>query len=220
MSLFVPPSLATSKTLQQYIIGVRRLLHDATGNYWSDSEITDYINDARYRVVADTGCNRVLQTVPLLVGQETYSFSALPQGSLTIDVLNITVNWGTMRVPLNYMVYTEFNMKMRAWQSFSARPVAFSVYGGSNVYIGPVPDQAYSSEWDTVVIPVPLVNASDIDTLAFPFTSPITFYAAYLAKQKEQSYDEANRFHDEYKGKVREAIRSSFTRRMPSVFRG
>lgn len=207
-------------TLTQYITSTRRLLHDATGNYWTDAELTDYINEARFRVVSDTGCNRVLQTVNLTVGQETYGYAVLPSGTSTIDVLNITVLWGAMRVPLNYMAFTEFNMKMRAWQSFQARPVAFTVYGQNTVYVGPIPDQTYVSEWDTVVMPTTLVNGTDADTILFPFTSGITFYAAYLAKYKEQSYEEADRFMAAYQTKVRESIRSSFTRRLPSVFGG
>lgn len=207
-------------TLTQYITSTRRLLHDSTGNYWSDAELTDYINEARFRVVADTGCNRVLQTVNVTAGQETYAYGVLPSGTSTIDVLNITVLWGAMRVPLNYMPFTEFNMKMRAWQSFQARPVAFTVYGQNTVYVGPIPDQTYVSEWDTVVMPATLVNGTDVDTILFPYTTGITFYAAYLAKYKEQSYEEADRFREAYNVKVRESIRSSFTRRLPSVFGG
>ena len=48
-------------TLSSYITEVRRLLHDANGNFWSDTELTDNINDARERVVRDTGCLRTLQ---------------------------------------------------------------------------------------------------------------------------------------------------------------
>jgi hypothetical protein len=48
-------------TLGSYITEVRRLLHDANGNFYSDSELTDYINSARERVVRDTGCLRTLQ---------------------------------------------------------------------------------------------------------------------------------------------------------------
>ena len=206
--------------LSDYVTSTQRLLHDSTANYWSVAELVTYINEARNRIVVDTGCNRVLQTVTLGVGTETYAYSTLPQGTSTVDVLNITVLWGTMRVPLNYMVFTEFNMKMRAWQSFQSRPVAFSVYGNQNIYVGPIPDQNYVSEWDTVVLPAPLVNQTDVDTLMFPFTSPIPFYAAYMAKYKEQSYQEADKFKAEYAIKAREAIRSSFTRRMPSVFGG
>ena len=48
-------------TLTSYISEVRRLLHDANGNFWDDAELTDYINSARERVVRDTGCLRTLQ---------------------------------------------------------------------------------------------------------------------------------------------------------------
>jgi hypothetical protein len=36
-------------------------LHDANSVFWSTSELTDYINDARERVARDTGCLRTLQ---------------------------------------------------------------------------------------------------------------------------------------------------------------
>jgi hypothetical protein len=48
-------------TLSSYITEVQRLLHDANAVFWSTSELTDYINDARERVARDTGCLRTLQ---------------------------------------------------------------------------------------------------------------------------------------------------------------
>jgi len=48
-------------TLSSYITEVQRLLHDANAVFWSNSELTDYINEARERVVRDTGCLRTLQ---------------------------------------------------------------------------------------------------------------------------------------------------------------
>jgi hypothetical protein len=50
-------------TLSTYITEVRRLLHDANGNFYTDSQLTDYINSARDRVVRDTGCLRTIQIV-------------------------------------------------------------------------------------------------------------------------------------------------------------
>jgi len=206
-------------TLSNYITSTRRLLHDANANFWSDSELTDYINAGRNRVTSDTGCSRALQSYSLIQGQESYVFSSvLPLGSTTIDVLNLTLLWGNMRVPMNYMPFTEFNAKMRVWQSYQGRPVVFTVYGQSTVYVGPVPDMVYVTEWDTVVSPAPLVNATDVDTILFPYTEPVTYYAAYMAKYKEQSYQEAQLFHDEYKSKALTAIRSSMTRRLPSAY--
>ena len=50
-------------TLSTYITEVRRLLHDANANFYTDSQLTDYINSARERVVRDTGCLRTIQIV-------------------------------------------------------------------------------------------------------------------------------------------------------------
>jgi hypothetical protein len=48
--------------------------------------------------------------------------------------------------PLRYMPWTLFNAQLRYWQNYIGRPVAFSVYGQQQIYIGPVPDQSYLME--------------------------------------------------------------------------
>jgi len=50
-------------TLSSYITDVQRLLHDANSVFWSTTELTDYINQARERVVRDTGCLRTIQSI-------------------------------------------------------------------------------------------------------------------------------------------------------------
>ena len=64
-------------TLSSYITEVRRLLHDANGNFYSDSELTDYINNARTRLVRDTGVLRTLQSASIANNTETLSFLSL-----------------------------------------------------------------------------------------------------------------------------------------------
>lgn len=276
-------------TLASYILETRRLLHDSTGKYWSDTELTDYINDARNNVVGDTGCTRSLQTIYLSTNLESYAYGSVtgflvtaggtgytslptititdPTGSgatavatltsgvvtaisitaggagytaptvaitggggtgatakasainpTTIDVLNISVIWGTMRVMLNYMSFTEFNSRLRVWQALLSRPAAFSIYGQSLVYVGPVPDQYYASEWDTVVLPNVLVNTTDNDIMLYPYTEAVAYFASHKAKIKEQSYNEAKLFEDQYRAKVKYALQSTFTRRIPSAY--
>ena len=70
-----------SQTLQGYITEVRRLLHDANANFYTNSQITDYINGARDRIVRDTGCLRTIQvaqtpTTPVAGGANPYFWSA------------------------------------------------------------------------------------------------------------------------------------------------
>lgn len=71
--------------LSDYLTEVRRLLHDANGNFWSDTDLYDYINLGRNHVVTDTGCLRQYQTAWVQAGTEFYTFGGVWQ---------ITVNSG------------------------------------------------------------------------------------------------------------------------------
>lgn len=109
---------------------------------------------------------------------------------------------------------------LRAWNQFQSRPVAWSRQGTSigNVFIGPIPDQTYSSEWDIAYLPVDLVDGSSVDELVYPFTDPVPFYAAYQAKFKEQSYGESAVFEQQFNKKIIGAVNAVFTRHLPNVY--
>jgi hypothetical protein len=205
-------------TLSTYITQVRRLLHDANANFWSDPELTDYINEARNRLVRDTGCLRRLQKSVLVIGQEVYDFSTLPLGDKTMDVININAYWGNSRIPLRYLPWTQFNAELRYWQNYIGQPVVYSMYGPTQYYIAPVPQDAYPTELDTVIMPDDLVNITDVDQIPNPWTGPVQFYAAYMAKYKEQSYGEAELFKNEYVKHVQSVLTSTYTRRMPDPY--
>ncbi len=288
-------------TLSTYITEVRRLLHDANGNFYSDQQLTDYINGSRKRVVRDTGCLRTIQivqtpckvpassalngatptnptawqantayalndfifsnifiyqvtaagttdTTPPPYPQSTQNnitnyppstqflngtcgltyvgnceniyYSAMPQGNKTLDIININMYWGNTRVPLDYLSWSDFNVRLRFWQNYIGRPLAFSNYGQENIYIGPIPDEAYQLEIDTVILPEPLVlsNASANDTIKDPYTTSVKFYAAYLAKYYEQSYGEAEIYKQEYNKQTAAVLTSVFTRRIPTPY--
>jgi hypothetical protein len=205
-------------TLFTYLTECRRLLHDANARFWSDTELTDYINDGRNQVVRDTGCLRVIQTVNLLAGQETYSLPTLNTGQASFDVLNLSVIWGSTRYPLQYLDFTRFNARMRAWSTMQGRPVMFTVYGQTTVYIAPLPDQTYVSEWDTIIPPLDLSNGAPNETIPFPYTTGVSYWAAYKAKFKEQSYEEAGMFKKTYQQSVLASIRSSAQRRIPDPY--
>lgn len=206
-------------TLQDYIFVVRRLLHDANANFWTDEELTIDINDARQRLVRDTGCKRVLQTSAVLQGIEAYDFVDLPEGTNTMDLININVYWGNSRVPLRYVSWTQFNAQMRYWINYQGQPVIYSMYGPNKYFIAPVPDQDYVTELDTVVRPTDLVALDDVDLdIVDPWKDPVPFYAAYMAKFKEQSYGEAELFKQQYTQQLQNVLSTTFTRRMPDPY--
>ena len=49
-------------TLNDYLSQVENLLHDVNNVFWTQNQLTTYINEARERTVRDTGCLRTLQT--------------------------------------------------------------------------------------------------------------------------------------------------------------
>ena len=63
--------------LTGYLTQVQRLLHDSNAQFWSTSELTDYINSARTRLVRDTGCYRNLIGLYLSTGVEVYPFGGV-----------------------------------------------------------------------------------------------------------------------------------------------
>lgn len=275
-------------TLSSYITEVQRLLHDANSVFWSEAELTDYINEAREEVVRDTGCLRNLQisytplapdgtaatiwtagatvatgsyvfsnifiyevvsggvlgtsappypaannvfppstsftdgtaTLRYAANAEIIPYSALPQGDNTVDVINVNIYWGNSRIPLRYLAWSDFNAQLRYWQNYVGRPVCFSTYGQKSIYISPVPDQSYTIEVDTVMLPAPLTLSAPnaVDEIKAPYTNPVQFYAAYKAKYKEQSYGEAEIFKQQYLKDVQGVLNSVYTRRIPNPY--
>ena len=204
--------------LSDYITECRRLLHDANGNFYSDSELTDYINDGRSRLVRDTGCLRTYQTSSVSANQEIILTSTLPSGTNTLDIINLNLIWGNTRISLQYLAFTDFNARLRYYQNYIGRPIAYTMYGQTSIYLGPVPDQTYSIELDTVVLPTNLSTSSPTETIPSPYTSPVAFYACYKAKHKEQAYGESEIFKQEYTGQVRAVLSSVFTRRITTPY--
>ena len=208
-------------TLQTYITQVQRLLHDLNATMWPVTELTDYINAARNRICMDTKCLRALQTgITLTAGTELYAIqSILPAvANNVVDVLGISLYWGNSRYKLNYLPFTALDAQARAWQLYQDRPVIFTRMGGLQIYVAPIPDQNYVTDWDVATIPAPLVLTTDVDVIPVPFQEPVQYWAAYLAKFKEQSFGEAQMFKAEYASIGRMAARSFMTRVIPNPY--
>lgn len=71
------------QTLAAYRLECRRLLHDATGKFWTNDELNTYINDGRKRTAAFTGCIRKLLTVFISQGLEQYPIGGVTGGNVT-----------------------------------------------------------------------------------------------------------------------------------------
>lgn len=193
--------------LSTYINLTRRLLHDSTAQFWSNQELTDDINQARVRLAGDTKCLRQVVTgITLSAGVETYDIptavsSGTPAnlGPYVVEVYSVTINWGgTYRYVCQNRAFSEQNAKLRQWTTYQERPGSIARVGGSTLYINPIPDQAYTSDWDLVTVPVPLVLDTDVEPIPIVFQPCIPYFAAHIAKYNEQTYDESELYYKKY----------------------
>jgi hypothetical protein len=207
--------------LSQYIKQVRRLLNDSQRNYWADDELGEYVNEARRRVAIDTLCCRKFQTSSLAVGQEQYQYTdpglALPYGSQTIDIINITIIWGSSRIQLGYAPFTKFSAYFRPWVNYLRTPACFTVYNNTEFWIAYTPDIVYPAEFDTAIIPLNLVDDDSVDLLTPMYDSAVKYYAARLARLRLQQYTEAKAQEDFYMKEIAR-IGAMPPRRIPYVF--
>jgi len=195
-------------TLSEYLLNTRRLVRDANAQYWSDAELTTYINWAMKQRDRDSLMNRSIQTTDLTIDQNLYQFNASPFNVSTIDVLSIIVLYGNMRVRLEERVYEEAASLYQPTSSYSGLPTVFAKFGANQVYIAPMPNQAYEAEFDTAVVATDLTVAADADPLPYPWTDPVPFLAAHFARYSLQQYDEA------------EAMMKAYNDRMTGIFAG
>jgi len=207
-------------TLQTYITDTQRLLHDASFNFWTLQELTDYVNKARKLVAAVSGCTRQLRPLNIAAATTrvgaTMSMDTMVVNRRVIDVMDIMLQYtSTTCYPLKYLSPDDAK-RLGVWQYQTAGTPSHYTIIGRSVIILPYPAIAYANnDFDLALEPQDLVNVTDQDNdLAFPYTEPVGFYAAYLAKKKYQRDDQAQTFLADYKRRITEAIGTEFSRRL------
>lgn len=209
-------------TLTDYQTEVTELLHDPNNTYFSVTDINNYINRARLRVAALSQSIRVLAPMTTVVGQEVYTFAsanslvrATAGVNSVIGIFSVSVAWGpntsVMKPTLDEMIWSEFQAYYRSYsiglQNF---PTTWSKYGqgdtGGSMYLWPIPSTASLMEWDCWCLPITLASSGDTEALPYAWTTPVSYYAAYLAFFNAQRFEDADRMKNEYKEKLQEAV--------------
>lgn len=141
--------------------------------------------------------------------------------SQTFDILGVQPLWGNQRYSLDWYPWRDFSSMFRQWTSsaYQRQPVAWAAYGDNSVFIGPPPDQSYSVEMDTIVLPIPLAVGDETtqDDIPAMAQDPIPFYAAYLAKKNAQNLGEAEAHLNDYRRRMLE-VTSAYTGRIKSQY--
>lgn len=213
--------------LDQYNARTRRLLTDAKKQYWSDADLNNDINQARRRVCGDTKCLRQLVCgIVLQPGQEHYNIietvnSGMPPnlGLQVVELISVTIYWGAMRLKATNRPFTEQDAKLRIFANYRTRPASLAFMGANTVYISPVADRHYVSDWDVVLIPPPLTTNADLEVIPTVFQDLVPWFAAHLAKYTEQSMSESDIFYKKYLDERQAACWAFFGARVRDAYR-
>lgn len=194
-------------TLSDYLSRTQRLLHDPNEDFWSISDLTDYINQARQQVAIDTQCLRKVVTYPLTTNVSSYDaadvLASVDSQRSVLAIVDIFWIWSTERIKLRNMSYTDLNVVARPWTNLQSYLIGWARMGQTGVVIGPIPDQSYSTEWDLLYAPVDLVSSTDTELdLAVPQTIPVPYYASYLARMYEEDEKRAQQAMNLYRSKI------------------
>lgn len=187
-------------------------------------------SNATFNVTIDNS----LTTVP---GQEVYQFSTantlakaqtLVAGVDTVEgVFSIAGAWGAnaaMKPVLNEMIWTEFQAYLRSYNTgLQSYPTNWAKYGqgvNGSVYLWPLPSQFSQMDWDCWCLPVALTAANTPEAIPYPWTTPVAYYAAYLAFFNAQRFEDAQRMKAEYQEKMLEAVGMSQNPFVPNYYEG
>lgn len=137
------------------------------------------------------------------------------------NVLFINAIWGNQRYQLKFRGFTLFNAYHRAQLLYYQRPATFSLAPPmmKTVYVQPVPDQVYTTEWTVTTLPNPLVNPTDIDSQVLqPQADAVQYYAAFLALMKLQNFGQADYMMKLYDRRVPRIITGAGGIRIPNPY--
>lgn len=197
--------------LTAYLTQTLALLHDANNVFWTQTNLTTWINLARKRVAAEGQCIRVLPSgVNSVVGQEVYTYASFntqvqvtPGVNNILFVQTIAVNWGALKPTLDYMVWNDFQAYLRSYSvSLQGQPAIWSQYGqgvGGSAYLWPVPSSVAAMDWDCVCLPILLVDDTTVEAIPDPWTDAVPYYAAYLGLMNARRPEEAKNMFSVYK---------------------
>ena len=205
-------------SLSDYLTDVERLLHDTSNSYWSETDLTAWINRAVKQRDRDTGMNRQISTFTLTTGSNVYSTVSVNANAF--DVFSIILNYSNVRQLLSQVPYTQLTAYIQGINFYNQVSLCYAKYGAGQIYFAPSPDQAYVTEWDCLVASPDLVNATDADPLPAPWTDPVPFLACSFAKIQIQQYDEADRFKQLYRDRLDEVMANARSSSMPYPYYG
>jgi hypothetical protein len=198
--------------LAAYVAETQRLLNDEQGQFFKLPTLHDYINRARRRIAAVSGCLRIFpEGIHTHNGQEKYPLRhwvAAAQGQMpgageVLRVMSIAIAIG--RGPgawkptwQQVASWTDFNARFRIWNrtfvGVISEPGWWCQYGvgeAAEIYLAPIPSIECPIDADLFIVPAPLLDDEDSEPLMYPWTDCVAFWAATMCLLQQQRREDA-----------------------------
>jgi hypothetical protein len=195
--------------LSQYITDTQDMLNDSEGQFFRDAQLTRYINRARRRIAAASGCIRVMPPATRTFGgQEAYPFSMwtstiqsmVPgvQSILHCRSLAVAIGVGGWKPMWRRIVWTDFQARFRIfngtfigtisepgwWAQFGSGPAG-------QIFLAPIPSQECPMDVDLTCVPEPLLRDEDPEPIPYPWTDAVPYWTAVLCLLQQQRKEDA-----------------------------
>lgn len=195
--------------LSQYITETQLLLNDQQGQFFSVPNLKIYINRARRRIAAVSGCVRVMPKGTVSKRQqEIYPFSdwnALVQQEvpgvtniLHCRTLSMAIGLGGWKPMWRRLPFTDFQARFRIYNGtfygVLSEPGWWSQYGAGplgKIYLAPIPSQEMPIDVDLTCVPAPLLTDNDPEPITYPWDDAVSYWSAVLCLLQQQRREDA-----------------------------
>lgn len=185
-------------SLPVVLAAVRTLLNEETPNFWTDAEITTWIQEGSTKVSSAVLCVEDVQDITLIAA--TLEYASLDGAGDDVDKILSTfaVLYEDGSTPKEYTALTKIHPRMiGAVAHGDDGPVRHYWHFNDNIGVWPMITSTESGEGATLRVFFSKVT-DDVTALPDVMQSIVINYAAYKALLKDRKYNSAGVFYSQY----------------------
>jgi hypothetical protein len=176
-------------TLTNCLTDIRSILDEPTAQFWSNAELTTWINQGCENFAQRSRTLRTSSQLPVVAETQNYIAPANLYAIYRLEF--VPTSTGQVFIyPLDFMGYNEMDQAWGVYQTFPAAwPQAFTLWGNPpnlTIRLFPVPDQGGFLNVFGYREPQPVVNGTDYVDVLQGYEEAIIEYAVYKAKRKDK----------------------------------
>lgn len=165
-----------------------------------------------------------------VVGREKYLFTDIDTTAVAetpglgdiIGIQSVAIAWGSIIPVLDYLDFSGFQAYLRSWSvNYQNRPLVWSQYGQGalgSFYVFPKPSSVVQMRLDIYFSVQALDNTQTVDLIPVPFQEAVYYYAAKLAMENAQRFDDARTMLTEHERLLAQARATSTATRIPTFY--